>query len=419
MSRMMKWGIGLAVVLVLAVIAASQAGLIKKPAVNYREVEVTRGRIAAVVNSTGTVKPVRTVTVGSFVSGPIAAIYADHNAEVKKDDLLAKIDPRIYKAAVDRDQAILATQKANVEQTKAKLQQARNDEARSKALRAQNKGFISDAEMDQFRFGRMALEAQLALMEAGVAQAEATLNTSLLNLGYCEIRSPVDGTVIERKVDGGQTVAAAFQTPDLFVVAPDLRKEMHVYANVDETDIGLVDAAQKSEQPVRFTVSSEPDILFIGKIHQVRQKGTTTQNVVTYPVIVSVSNPDLKLKSEMTAHLSFQTGERKDVLRVPNAALRYFPPRDQVRKEDHKILDGNVRDEKDEEAVTVTRSADEIAEGRQKRHHRHVWVVGEGGLLRAIPVVTGLSDSKLSEIVSGDVAEGQKVVTGVRPRGVE
>jgi HlyD family secretion protein len=417
MKRYARWLIAFVILAVVGSLVAGPYGfrLLQRRPIDYREAEVSRGRVVAVVNSTGTVKPTRTVTIGTFVSGPIASIMVDHNTEVKEGELLAKIDARIYQAAVDRDRANLATQQANVEQAKAKWQQAKNDEGRSQKLREKSKGFISDSEMDQFRFNRLALESQVGVMEAAVLQAQASLDTSLLNLGYTEIRSPVDGLVIDRKVDPGQTVAASFQTPDLFVLAPDMRKEMYVFASVDETDIGLVQAAQAAGQPVRFTVDAHPDELFIGKIHQIRRNSTTTQNVVTYPVIVSAANPDLKLLPGMTASISFQVGERSAVLRIPNAALRYFPPREQVRVEDRKLLEGSEQADDKDEPATLSRSAEEIAESRRMRNKRHVWVV-EGMFLRAIEVITGLSDSRFTEVVSGDLTERQKLVTGIRPK---
>ena len=431
MKSFRKWIIILAIVGGLGWLAFGPVGasFFRRAPVDYRTAEVSRGSVIAVVNSTGTVKPVRTVTIGTFVSGPIEEILVDHNAEVKKGDLLARIDARIYKAAVDRDRAALATQKANLEQAKAnvdqakaKWQQAKNDEERSTKLRAQDKGFISDSEMDQYKFNRISLESQVVVMQAGilqaqagVQQAQANLDTSLLNLEYTDIRSPADGVVIDRKVDPGQTVAAAFQTPDMFVVAPDMRKEMHVYASVDETDIGLVQAAQNTGQPVRFTVDAYPDELFVGKIHQIRRNSTTTQNVVTYPVIVSAANPDLKLLPGMTASISFQVGSRTSVLRIANSALRFYPQRDQVRPEDRKILDGSELRSEPDEQVDIKRSADEIAETRRKRNRRHVWIT-DGEFLRAVEVVTGLSDSKHTQIVSGELTEGQSLVTSVRPK---
>src|SRR5262249_4719750 len=207
-------------------------------------------RVVAVVNSTGTVKPVQTVLVGAFVSGPISKVLVDFNDEVKKGDLIAQIDRRLYEANVARDRAALATSKAQGERARADLQKARNDETRALALRAENKGFISDTEVDQFKFTRQALEAALAVAETTVLQAQANLETSEANLAYTEIRAPVDGIIIERKVDPGQTVAASFQTPELFTVAPDMRKEMRVFASVDEADIGLIRDAKARGQPV-------------------------------------------------------------------------------------------------------------------------------------------------------------------------
>ena len=177
----------------------------------------------------------------------------DFNSEIKKGELLAKIDPRLYEAAVAQARAFLANQKAGVEQAKAQLQQARNDEARSVALRAENRTFISDTEMDQFKYKRMTLEAELLLAETAVDQAQAALDTAEANLGYTRIVARVDGVIIERKVEPGQTVAASFQTPELFTVAPDMRKEMRFLASVDEADIGLIRSARRTSQPVRFT----------------------------------------------------------------------------------------------------------------------------------------------------------------------
>ncbi len=384
---------------------------------HFREAEVTHGPIISVVNSTGTVKPVLSVAVGSFVSGPIESLHVDFNAEVKKGDLLAKIDPRVYDAAVARDRAILATRRADLERVKALLQQARNDEGRAHKLRAENRDYLSDTEMDKLTFARMSLEAEITVAESNIEQAAANLKNSEATLGYTEIRSPVDGIVIDRKIDPGQTLAAQFQTPEMFVVAPDMREKMHVFASVDEADIGLIRDAQLQKQPVRFTVDAYPDDLFEGEIYQIRKSSTTTQNVVTYPVIVAAPNSDLKLLPGMTASISFQIDETKDALRVPNAALRYFPLREHVRPEDRALLDGNERHngngKEDSDAATARRSAIEKAEARRKRNRRHVWVV-DGEHLKAVEVVTGLSDNKYTAVVSDNLTLGQNVVTGTQ-----
>jgi HlyD family secretion protein len=417
MKRLFRW------LVILGVLGVVGWG-IASPAVKYwkersrivwREADVTRGRIVAVVNSTGTIKPVRSVLIGSFVSGPIKEIFVDFNDEVKAGQMMAQIDPLLYKANVARDAATLATKKADIERVKAQLQQAINDQARSKALRAENRLFISDAEMDQFRYKRESLAAELGVAEASVEQAQASLDSSQANLDYTEIKAPVDGVVIDRKVDPGQTVAASFQTPELFTVAPDMRKEMRVFASVDEADIGLIRSAQQAGQPVHFTVDAYPDDLFEGKIFEIRKNSTTTQNVVTYPVVVSAPNPELKLLPGMTATISFQVGEAKNVLRIPNAALRFYPQREQVRKDDRKILEGVTTGAPDEDQENTVRSAEEKADIRRNRNRRHVWVT-HGELLRAVEVVTGLSDSKYTELVSGELKLGDRLVTGIQPK---
>jgi HlyD family secretion protein len=417
MKRLIRWLVILGIIFGGLYAASAPIGryLKERSRVQWREAEVTKGQVVAVVNSTGTVNPVRSVKIGCFVSGPIESIFVDFNSEVKKGDLLARIDPRIYNAAVARDRASLANQRATVDQIKAQLQQAINDENRSKALRAENKDFISDTEMDQFRFKRQALDAQLKVAESAVDQALAMLTRSEADYKYTEILAPVDGIVIDRKVDPGQTVAASFQTPELFTLGPDMRKEMRVIASVDEADIGMIRQAQSSGQPVKFTVQGYPDDIFQGKITEVRMNSTTTQNVVTYPVVVSAANPDLKLLPGMTATISFQVGQANDVLRIPNAALRFFPQREHVRPEDHKLLETGAAATPTEESSESRRSADDIAEARKRRNKRHVWVL-DGELLRAIPVVTGINDSKDTEVVSGELKEGMKLVTGIVPK---
>ena len=376
----------------------------------WRTAKVEKGKIVSVVNATGTVKPVLEVQVGTFVSGPIEKLYVDFNEEVKKGDPLALIDSRIYDAEKRRAEASLATARAERKRVEALLGQAKNDERRALNLRQENKDFISQAELDQFTFGRKSLEAQIEVADASVQQAQALLDNAQANVDYTNIRSPVDGIVIDRKIDPGQTLAASFQTPELFVVAPDMRKEMHIYASVDEADIGLIRQAQQHGQMVEFTVDAYPDDLFEGQIEEIRFSSTELQNVVTYPVIVSAPNPDLKLLPGMTASISFRVDERPDVLKVPNSALRFYPDAKRVRKEDRKLLEGATW-EKSEQDSQVSSSAAEKAEARQKRNRRHVWV-SEEDKLRAIEVVAGLSDSKFSELVSGKLKEGQELVTG-------
>ena len=380
---------------------------------NFREAKVERGRILAVRNSTGEIKPVLSVAVGSFVSGPIVGLHVDFNDRVTKGQLLAEIDPRIYVAAVERDRAMLASRVADVERVKALCQRAVNDERRSQELREENEDYISKTEIDRFHFERVSLDAQLKLAKASVDQAAANLRNSEANLDYTKILSPVAGIVFDRLIDPGQTLAAQFQAPELFVIAPDMDKKMHVFAAVDEADIGFIRKAKDEGRKVKFKVDAYPDDLFEGEIEQIRFSSTATQNVVTYPVVVATANPNLKLMPGMTASLSFEIEEKLDVVKIPNAALRYYPDVKFVRPEDEKLLDGTQRDEEeDEQTAEQTQSAEEKDDAAKKRDHRHVWVK-DGDKLRAIEVVTGISDNYFTEMVSGELTEGQELVTGV------
>ncbi|MEY4179955.1 MAG: Macrolide export protein MacA [Planctomycetota bacterium] len=445
----------LVVLLVLGALAGGGAAAYGPAARYWRErnrprwrlADVARGELVAVVNSTGTVKPTLQITVGSFVSGPIVEIHGEYNQEVKKDELLARVDPRIYDAALRQQTANLKTRQAEVVRAKAQLQQAINDEKRAFKLRDEDPAFIAQAELDKITFAKQALEAQLVLAEASVEQADASVANAQAQVDYTEIKSPVDGIIINRKIDRGQTLAAQFQTPELFVIAPEMKERMHIHASVDEADIGLIRNAKLENLPVKFTIDAYPDDLFEGQIEEIRLSSTTTQNVVTYPVIVSAPNRELKLLPGMTASLSFQVDRRSEAIKIPNAALRFYPDVRYVHPDDRSVLegqsgakarddstaddssegkagdskrDGTTRGEADESAAadldgnTPDRqlSAAERTAARKRRSRRHVWVV-EGDWLRAIPVETGLSDSRYSELVSGDVRPGARLVTGI------
>lgn len=412
MKRFLNWLVILAIVGGLAFAACrpilGKFTAAKKTA--WRTSEVTTGRILYDVRATGKVKPVLEVSIGAFVSGPITDLYVDFNQLVKEGDLLARIDTTLYKAAVARDEASLATREADVQRVTALYRQSVRNEKRAMALREQNEDFISPREMDQFHFERMSLEAQLQVAKASIKQAVAALETSQANLGYTEIRSPVDGIVIDRKISPGQTLASQFQTPELFIMAPDLEKKMHVIATVDEADVGRIIQAQKNGLPVEFTVSAYPDDTFYGEIEQIRKNSTETENVVTYPVVVAAPNPELKLLPGMTANLSFQVEERQDAIRIPNSALRFYPPnRNQVREQDRKILDGD--DEPEEEVEESHLSDEEKAELKRKRATRYVWVK-DGEFLKAVKVVIGLISWKHTELVEGELEDGDELVIG-------
>jgi HlyD family secretion protein len=410
---MRRWLIRLLILGVLVGAAAAGAvpawtWLRQRAAPKYVTAAVTRGLVETVVNSTGTVKPVRTVSVGAFTSGPIAEVYVDFNSSVKKDQILAVIDPKLLKATVERDKAAIDSQKADLERVEALLQQARNNEKRGVQLQAINKDYLSDTDMDTFKFTVKSLEAQRKLSLASIEQAKANLKNSEDNLGYTRILSPEDGVVIERKVDPGQTVAASFQTPELFTIALEIDQHMHIYASVDEADIGQIHAAKERDKPVKFTVDAYPGDLFEGEIDQIRMNSTTTQNVVTYPVIIKAPNAGRKLMPGMTANISFQVEAKENVLRVPVAALRYAPLAALVRPEDRHYLDAAPADKPE---ANLIHSAIEKAEQARNRQHRIVWVQ-EGPLLKAVPVTLGLVDNRFAELVDGGLAENQVLVTG-------
>lgn len=382
----------------------------------WRTQSVSKGDIALTVNSTGKVEPIHRVSVGASVSGPISELFVDYNSNVVEGQLMARIDSRIYKSTVARDQALLQTRLAEVARAEALQQQAINDERRGGELKKGNRDFISEAELDQFRFVRMSRDAELLVSKTNVDQAKAQLDNSLANLGYTDILSPCEGVVIEKKIDIGQTLAAQFQTPEMFVVAPEMDKRMHIYASVDEADIGMIRKAQSDSQIVRFTVDAYPEELFDqGKIVQVRLSSTEEQNVITYPVIVETPNTDLKLLPGMTANLSFQIKKREGIVRVPNAALRFYPARDKVHPDDRKIIDG-VDEQK--QVVTDTAkqmSADEKAAATRAQALRHVWIA-EGKFLRGKPVLTGISDNRYTELIGGGLSEHDELVVGEKPK---
>jgi HlyD family secretion protein len=383
----------------------------------WRFLPVEKGDLKHLVNATGKVEPVQRVSIGAVVSGPVEELLVDYNSPVTKGQLLARIDPSLYQSAEQRDQALLKTRQAEVLRAQALLSQAENEEKRAQELFSANQNFISETELDQLRFNRQARQAECTVAETAVAQALAQLQNSTTNLSYTEIRSPVDGVIVERKVDKGQTLAAQFQTPEMFVVAPEMQQRMHIYASVDEADIGYIRSAQASGQPVRFTVDAYPERIFdSGKIVQVRLSSKEEQSVITYPVIVESPNEDLSLLPGMTANLSFQIESRQGVLKLPNAALRFYPDRKWVHPDDRQVLDG-VDQQKNlgESNESRLQSAEETYDANRRRMRRHVWVV-DGKLLRAREVTLGISDSRFTEMLEGNLGEGEVLVIGEQPK---
>jgi HlyD family secretion protein len=384
------WRRNLGRLLLAAVVAAAVAGYFawraQPAATHYVTAPVTRGSIVQSVATTGTVNPVVTVQVGSYVSGIIREIRCDYNTEVKAGQLCAKIDPRPYELTVDQNKANLASAKAQLEKDRANLAYAKTIYDRDSRLFKEK--LISPDTLDSDKSKYDQAKAQIALDQAAIQQRQAALDGAEVNLGYTDIVSPVDGIVISRNVDVGQTVAASFQTPTLFLIAKDLTK-MQVDTNVSESDVGQAKAGQKAT----FTVEAYPNKVFRGTVTQVRQAPITVQNVVTYDVVVGVDNPDLELLPGMTANTRIITAERDDVLRVPLQAIRFTP--------------GGFR-----QAVAAQSSGDgaqanagKLAAGAGAR----VWVL-RGGRPQAVPVTTGLRDNSYVEITAGGLKEGDRVV---------
>ncbi|MGL4552585.1 MAG: efflux RND transporter periplasmic adaptor subunit, partial [Gemmataceae bacterium] len=265
----------------------------------------------------------------------------------------------------------------------------------------------SQNELDGFLASRESLDAQLELADKSIEQAVANMLNSTINLGYTTIVSPVNGVVIEKKIDEGQTVASQFQTPEMLIIGEDMDRLMHVYASVDEADVGQITEAMKRKTPVRFTIDAYPQELFEGTVLQVRNNSTTNQNVVTYPVVIEALYPGSKLRPGMTANLSFTIETRPGVLRVPAAALRFSPPLNRVREEDKKYLLGVTPT-----ATGVKLSAEDKTKATKARNRRLVWVA-DGDLLRAVPVRLGLVDGRFAELLDGGLKEGDEVVTGI------
>jgi HlyD family secretion protein len=449
MKRLLTYGIVILIVGTLGWAAQhfGQRWLAERNKPRFKTAKLETGDLRLTVNASGEINPVLKVKIGSFVSGPILKLHVDYNAEVKAGDLLAEIDPRIYDAAVDREQASLQTRLAEVDRVKAELQRAKNDEQRANALKAENEDFISQTELDQYRFSRMGLEAQLKVAEAGVQQAQASLENSEANVEYTRITAPVDGVVVDRKIDPGQTLAAQFQTPELFVIAPGMKDKMHIQASVDEADIGLIKQAQAAGRPVYFSVDAYPDEVFRdGSIEQIRLSPIVNQQVVTYPVIVATPNPELKLLPGMTANLTFLVAELKDVLKIPNAALRYYPDKVHVREADQKYLEMTLAATPDEDEDSATSSleppVDEAAAAAVAATKRIVWVQettadvkAAGGTphpaaandptgapqptgrLKAVEIMVGDSDYRFTRVLGGDLKSGDEIVVGLKPPG--
>lgn len=368
----------------------------------YRTQPVDRGNISATVGATGTLSAVTTVQVGSQVSGIIARLYADFNSQVQKGQILAELDQTPFLQAVEQRQA-------EVSRSQIEVANAQVNYGRQRRLAAS--GLIAQSELDGAKAAYDSARAQLALSQASLRQAQT-------NLGYTKIYSPIDGQVVDRQYDIGQTVAASFSAPTLFTIAQDMTK-MQVQADVDQSDIGQV----KVGQPVRFTVDAYPEREFQAAISQVRLNATVNQNVITYPVIIEVANPDLSLRPSMTADVTMEVDTVKNVLRVPNAALRFRPPADEDEEGQARGQNpGGSRQAGDAGATSGGRRG---RGGRQAGQSVYVLAKSEDGKeseLREVKVKTGITDGRNTQVVkvlSGTLNPGDPVVTGLATVKVE
>ena len=339
--------------------------------VNYTTAAVSRGAVTRTVTATGTVNPVLTIIVGSYVSGVILDLQCDYNTQVKQGQVCATIDPRPYQSVVDQNKANHEVAKAQLDKDKAALAYAQLNYDRNVRLAATNA--VSKDTLDNAKNALDQAKAQIGVDEATIEQRAAQLAAAQVNLDYTNITSPVDGTVVSRNVTRGQTVAASFQTPTLFLIATDLTK-MQVDTNISESDIGGIKDASKAV----FTVDAFPKRTFDGVVSQVRQSPQTVQNVVTYDVVVSVDNTDLALKPGMTAATQIIIDQRTDVVRVPSQALRYSPG-----------------------GTPVT--------GNGNTTWAQVWVLRDGEPV-AVPVVAGLDDDTFTEIVKGEFKPDDRII---------
>ena len=339
---------------------------VKKGSIKYITKPITKATITQVVEASGAIKPINTVAVGTQVSGTVQKIYVDYNSVVKKGDLLAELDPSLFQANVDQSQAKLTNAKATLAKVQAMLNYKKNNYQRYKHL--YEKHYVSRDDVELAQANYLQAKAELDSAKADVSASSAALENNLTNLRYSKITSPVDGTVISRAVDEGQTVAASFNTPTLFEIAKDLTK-MQIETSVSEADIGRIKVGQEAT----YTLDGYQDKKFYGKVTQVRLASTTTNNVVTYTVIVSVDNTEGFIIPGMTANVSIKVGEAKDVLVVENRAFKF-------------TMDDSKKYEK-----------------------QGIWIMTPTGAKR-FDVEIGLSDDNKTQIISDVIKVGDKVI---------
>ena len=358
----------------------------KAPAIQYKTAPAEKHRIVGKVTASGTLSAIVTVLVGTQVSGRIQRLYADFNSKVTKGQLVAKIDPQIFEATVAQSQANFAQAKASVVNAEAQAMNADRQLARTRALRDQ--GLAAQQDLDTAEATAAMAHANVDMQKASMQQTGAALHQAQVNLSYTSILSPIDGVVISRSVDVGQTVAASLSAPTLFTIAQDLTK-MQVDTNVAEGDVGRLQVGM----PTYFTVDSYPGQRFKGKIRDIRNAATTVQNVVTYDAVIDVDNTDLRLRPGMTANVTVIYAERDGVLSVPNAALRYHLPSAAPAASGSGRAGGGKRGATSGDAPEA----------------RTVYVL-RGAEPAPVSIHTGLTDGTQTEVIDGELKEGDPVV---------
>jgi len=423
---MRKRTIGIIAVVLVVVGAVILFGALKNGkngAVKYRTEALSRGDIEAMVLTSGSLNPVTVVEVGSQVSGQIEKLYVDFNSQVKAGQVIAEIDQSMLRTRVEQNEANYMSSQASLERTRVTTENLQRRYER--ALSLFEKNLISFEEKDAAEANYMAAKTDIQSAEARLAQAKSQLETSRVDLEYAIIRSPIDGVVISRNINQGQTVAASFQAPKLFEIANDLTK-MQVECSVDEADIGRVQEGQK----VRFTVDAFPNDNFNGIVRQVRYSPVVTQNVVTYTTIVDVDNPDMKLRPGMTATVSIIVGEARNVLKVSNAALRFTPDLtpEQLQKLMKETQERMMAQRKDAGAAPSSGPSGETTDqaprammkmgaggggqGGRARQAARVWIQGADGKLSMVFLRTGVTDNSFTEILQSELKEGDEVIIG-------
>ena len=386
------WVVGGLAVLAIAVGIWAWLRSRKPQPPQYETVKVDQGRIVARVTATGTLSALVTVQVGSQVSGRIAQIFADFNSPVKKGDIIAKIDPELFNAAVEQAKANYAAAKGNLEKAKAQALDAQRQYDRAKALAERD--LIATADRDTAESTAAAARAQVSASQGAVEQASAALHQAQVNLQYSTIKSPIDGVVISRSVEEGQTVAASLSAPTLFTIADDLAR-LQIVANVDEADVGQVAEGQE----VSFTVDAFPQSTFKGTVQLIRNSPENVQGVVTYQTIIQVANPEQRLRPGMTANVTIVVAKKKSVLAVSNAALRFRPPK--------SLVSGNPKAED-------TASA-EKKRGKRQKSRVTVWRLAKG-VPQPEKIRIGITDGAYTEVKEG-LDEKDVVVVSAQSAG--